>query len=501
MIKSFIYKSIILLAVLCVYLNTAPTQGQQVLSQIKAEEDKDETRISSEQLQKSEIKDIADTIENPEKRQKLLRQLRILAEVETDENKLAESENSAAETSTETATSHWLFSGLKTIWQHLSSPHKVDHLLRRCVLTAILIGAIITVWLLLKRKHLNKDNAPRLLRLPSGIAFIVTGGALFAWIWGLPLHNAFTNPAGRQFLKSAFTVVAIIVGGWILWRVFNSYITKRTFAWHPQIEQNRRLQTLLPLFRNILRIIIFVVVLMLLLAELGINIAPLLAGAGVVGIAIGFGAQTMVKDILTGFMVLAENAISVDDWVIIGSYSGQVEGLTIRHIRMRDIKGNVHIVPWSSVEGITNQTKDFGYAVFEAGVAYRENIDEVIEVIKTVAAEMREDPEINKDILSELQVLGVIELGDSAVVIRTRFKTSPFRKWFLERRFRQLVKNRFDELGIEIPYPHTTLYFGESKQGTAPPARVKINNTSPEDENGAASQNSSENQPPNNRKA
>lgn len=505
LMKSFIYKSIILLAIACVYLNTSQIQGQQALSKgTKGEEENVENKNENEtagELKESEIIDIADTIEDPEKRKKLIQQLRILAEVEANKDKPLKAEGADAEASTETVASHWLFAGLKTIWSRLSSPHEVDHLLRRCILTAILIGALVTVWILLKRKRLNKDNAPRWLRFPAGIAFLLIGGALFTWIWGLPLHKAFTNPAGREFLKSASTIVAIIIGGWVVWRILNHYITKHAFALQNRIKQNRRLQTLLPLFRNILRIFISIVVGMLIIAELGINIAPLLAGGGFAVLAIGFAAQSIIKDLLTGFMFLAEDAINIDDWVILGNYSGQVEGINIRHIRMRDIYGNVHIVPWGTVEGVTNQTKLFSYAVLEAGVAYRENIDEVIEVLKKVAAEMRDDEELKKDILSELQVLGVIELGNSSVVIRTRFKATPFKKWFLERNFRQRVKNRFDELGIEIPYPHTTLYFGENKQGTAPPARVQINDTGQEDENGTTPRDSSEHQPPANTQA
>jgi small conductance mechanosensitive channel len=225
-------------------------------------------------------------------------------------------------------------------------------------------------------------------------------------------------------------------------------------------------------------VILSVVTLLIVLSELGINIAPLLAGAGIVGLAIGFGAQTLVKDLLTGFFVLLENTINIGDWVLLGGHDGQVEGLTIRHVTVRDIYGNLHTVPWSSVVTITNQTREFGYAVVEVGFAYRENIDEVIEVVREVAEEMRRDPNVNADILSELQILGLIELGDSAVVVRTRFKTAPFSRWRLERDFRRRIKNRFDELGIEIPFPHQTVYFGENKQKQAPPARVEIHRES-----------------------
>lgn len=216
------------------------------------------------------------------------------------------------------------------------------------------------------------------------------------------------------------------------------------------------------------------IVTMTVLSEVGVNIAPLLAGAGVVGLAVGFGAQTLVKDVITGFLFLIEDAIAVGDVVQLGSHSGVVEAVTVRSLRLRDLSGTVHQIPFSEVTSIVNMTKDFSFALMDIGVAYRENIDDVIDVIKQVGAELRADPEFGPLIVEDIDVLGLDRFDDSAVVIRARIKTPPVKQWTVRRGFNRLLKKRFDELGIEIPYPHQTIYFGEDKEGRAPAAPVRL---------------------------
>jgi small-conductance mechanosensitive channel len=235
-----------------------------------------------------------------------------------------------------------------------------------------------------------------------------------------------------------------------------------------------RLVTLLPLASKTALIIICTMVSMIVLSELGINIGPLLAAAGVMGLAVGFGAQTLVKDIITGVFILIENSISVGDWVEVGGHEGEVENVSIRTIQLRDIEGSVHTVPFSSVSTVLNYTRDFSVSKLDISVAHREDIDRVIEVLHEIGAGMLAEPELAKDILEPLVVQGVQSLGDSSVNIRARIRTTAGMQWAMRRAFYGRMKKRFDELGIEIPFPHHTVYFGVDQQGQAPAAQVQI---------------------------
>ncbi|MCY3755547.1 MAG: mechanosensitive ion channel family protein, partial [Alphaproteobacteria bacterium] len=198
-------------------------------------------------------------------------------------------------------------------------------------------------------------------------------------------------------------------------------------------------------------------------SELGIDIAPLLAGVGIAGLAIGFGAQTLVKDVITGLFILMEDQVAVGEYVSVAGHSGIVEGLSIRTIRLRDLSGTVHVVPFGEVGTVENLTRDYSYAVIDAGVGYSEDTDRVSDVLREVAASMESDEDWRDRIIPPFEVFGVQELGDSAVVVRCRFKTPPMQQWAVAREFRRRMKKRFDELGIEIPFPHRTVYFGGGK--------------------------------------
>jgi small conductance mechanosensitive channel len=207
----------------------------------------------------------------------------------------------------------------------------------------------------------------------------------------------------------------------------------------------------------------------------------LLAGAGIIGLAVGFGAQKLVQDIITGVFILLEDAVAVGDVVKVAGIGGLVEGLSIRSIRLRDLAGNVHTVPFSSVDTVTNMTRLFSYYLADIGVAYREDTDQVADVCRGIVEEMRSEPEFAADILEPLEGLGVDQFADSAVILKARIKTRPIRQWAVGREFNRRMKKRFDECGIEIPFPHRTLYFGTDKDGSAAPVHInaepKINRT------------------------
>jgi small conductance mechanosensitive channel len=209
----------------------------------------------------------------------------------------------------------------------------------------------------------------------------------------------------------------------------------------------------------------------MILKELGIEIGPILAGVGIAGLAIGFGAQTLVKDFLSGIFVLVENQYNVGDVIKAAGVSGLVEKITLRATTLRDLEGRVHIIPNGSIEVVTNMTKEWSRFLIDVGVAYKEDVDYVMEVLAEVGEGMEKDAEYGRLILEPLAILGVDSFGDSSVNIRVMFTTQPLQQWKVGREFRRRIKNTFDEKGIEIPFPHTTIYLGE---GAPMDGRLKV---------------------------
>ena len=237
-------------------------------------------------------------------------------------------------------------------------------------------------------------------------------------------------------------------------------------------EQLKRLETLGRVFRYIAAVLITLISGMLVLAELGVSIAPILASAGVIGIAVGFGAQSLIKDYFNGFFLLLEDQVRQGDVVEVAGKGGLVEEVTLRYIRLRDYEGNVHFVPNGVITTVTNRSRSFAYAVINIGIAYRENVEEVFEVMREVAAGMRQDETLGPMILEDIDIAGVDAWADSAVVIRCRFKVQALQQWTVRRAFLLRMKKEFDRRGIEIPFPHLTLYPGQARDGSAPPLHI-----------------------------
>lgn len=219
-------------------------------------------------------------------------------------------------------------------------------------------------------------------------------------------------------------------------------------------EEEQRIRTLSRVIRYVLTVAVTVVAGLLILGEFGISVAPILGAAGVVGIAIGFGAQTLVKDYFTGFFMLLENQIRIGDVVEAGGKSGLVEELTLRYLRLRDYSGNVHYIPNSNITIVTNMSLGFAYAVIDAGVAYGEDIERVKSVMLAVGEELRKDAVFGPKILADLEMAGVDSWAASAVVIRCRFQVLPLEQWNVRREYLQRLKQAFDREKIEIPFPH-----------------------------------------------
>jgi small conductance mechanosensitive channel len=313
-------------------------------------------------------------------------------------------------------------------------------------------------------------------RLKAAATVVIVATALISVleVWSVDVLAWFESDVGRDVGSRAGSIVLIVAIAVVIWEVLSVVIEHWISQAQEDSVRSARLETLLPLARKAALIVLTVVVTMTVLSELGVNIGPLLAGAGVVGLAVGFGAQTLVKDIITGAFILVEDSISIDDFVDVGGHSGTVESLSIRTIRLRDTEGNVHTVPFSAVSSIINYTRDFGISLLEIGVAYREDIDHVVEVLNELGEELLQDPQLAKDILEPLVVQGVHRLDDSSVTIRARIKTVAGMQWSMRREFLGRMKKRFDERGIEIPFPHRTIYFGVDQHGKAPPARVQM---------------------------
>ena len=240
----------------------------------------------------------------------------------------------------------------------------------------------------------------------------------------------------------------------------------------------KRAETLSSIIRYVINVVVMLTAIVMILGELGIEIGPILAAVGVLGLAVGFGAQSLVKDLISGFFILLEDQIRVGDVVQIAGKAGVVEKINLKMTILRDLSGNVHFVPNGEINVVTNMTKGYSQYVFDIGVAYREDVDEVMQIMREVDEELRKDPDFKDDILEPLEVLGLDQFGDSALVVKARTKTKPIKQWRIGREFKRRLKRRFDEKDIEIPFPHITLYMGKDKQDQSPPLNVDLQNRS-----------------------
>ncbi|MBU2642944.1 MAG: mechanosensitive ion channel [Thiobacillus sp.] len=295
----------------------------------------------------------------------------------------------------------------------------------------------------------------------------------------MDLNALLLNDLGvwSELSRTLLRIALILVIAWVMLALSSRVIPmlRKQLQKHTHDpEQHKRLETLGRVLRYIAAVVISLVTVMLVLSELGISIAPILASAGIVGLAIGFGAQSLVKDYFTGFFLLLENQVHQGDVVEVAGLGGLVEEVTLRYIRLRDYEGSVHFIPNGSITTVTNRSRGYAYAMVDIGVAYRENIEAVFDVIREVAAEMRADATLGPLILDDLDLAGVDAWADSAVTIRFRIKVQPLQQWTVKRAFLLRLKNEFDRLGIEIPFPHLTLYPGQARDGSAPPLQLSI---------------------------
>ncbi|MBA3614005.1 MAG: mechanosensitive ion channel family protein [Nitrospirales bacterium] len=254
-----------------------------------------------------------------------------------------------------------------------------------------------------------------------------------------------------------------------LYRLEIFLLTMRDNVDKDPIAAEKRVKTLTGLLGTIFLTLIWVIAIVMGLDQIGLDITPIIASAGIAGLAVGFGAQNLVKDVINGFFMILENQVRVGDVAVVNGTGGLVEAISFRTITLRDLSGTVHIFPNGTVTTLANMSKDWSFYVMNIGVAYKEDTDRVSAVMKEVGKDLQGDPEVGPNILEPIEILGVDDFGESEVVIKARLKTLPIKQWMVGREYRRRLKKAFDQQGIEIPFPHRTLYMGEA----SPPFLVK----------------------------
>jgi small conductance mechanosensitive channel len=228
-------------------------------------------------------------------------------------------------------------------------------------------------------------------------------------------------------------------------------------------EAKKRAHTLGNILRHTLLIVIAFIAVLMILGELGIQLGPLLATAGIGALAVGFGAQSLVKDMINGFFIILENQYRIGDAIEVAGVSGLVESLSLRRTVLRDLEGRVHTIPNGEIKVVSNLSKEWSRSVLDIGISYREDVDQVIDLLSQIGKELGMEEPYKSAILEPLQILGVERFQESELVIRMMVKTVPLKQWEVGRELRRRIKNRFDEKGIQIPFPRQVLLWGEPK--------------------------------------
>ncbi|MDC0116020.1 mechanosensitive ion channel [Octadecabacter sp.] len=312
----------------------------------------------------------------------------------------------------------------------------------------------------------------RIFGLIRIVIILVAGLFVLNALEVVDLGTWLTSNFGVAASKIIVSVSTILAVSFLIWLAMTSWVDYRLNPEFGAIANNREV-TLLTLLRNAATIAIVVLTIMFSLSEIGLNIGPLLASAGVLGLAIGFGAQSMVQDIITGIFIQFENAMNVGDVVSVNGTTGTVEKLSVRSVSLRDVNGTVHLIPFSSVDMVSNFSRDFSYFVCDMGVAYRENVEEVREAMLLCFDQLKDDDNQGMFVIDDLEWFGLQSFGDSAIVLRARIKTQPGKQFGVGRAYNGYLKTEFDARGIEIPFPHQTIFFGEAKDGSTQPVNVQ----------------------------
>ncbi|WP_371231442.1 mechanosensitive ion channel family protein [Pseudomonas sp. QE6] len=335
--------------------------------------------------------------------------------------------------------------------------------LRRALLCALIAVVAMTVNGLIRRAHLrssrhgSRRSAPyveqlqnfayTLLHIANLLVFLEIG----LRVWGMSLI-AFTEGDGSAISLKLISFGTTLLVAWLVWILADTAV-QHSLGLGGKNRNNTRALTMLPLIRNVLFVTIAVIALIVALANMGMNVTPLLAGAGVIGLAIGFGAQSLVADLITGLFIIIEDSLSIDDYVDVGGHLGTVEGLTIRTVRLRDLDGVVHTIPFSEIKSIKNYSREFGYAMFRWPVPASMPIDDAVTLVHEVTRDLRGDRTISRAMWSALEMQGVESFDNGQAILRFRLKTAPIRQWEVQRAFNLRLRQKLDKAGLELAMP------------------------------------------------
>lgn len=351
---------------------------------------------------------------------------------------------------------------------------------------ALVASIIWVLWRLLNQRFMTMGTSMA-LRIPglerhmkrnlmmlrkSGYVAIVFFSVLFVLeSWGIHMFEFFrsSGPVVQAFIH---IIIIIVISGLLIEMslIIVSRIQKEAAARmlssgsNSAMEVEKRVSTLGGVLQKIVIGAIVIVAVMMVLDEIGLDIKAMLAGVGIVGLAVGFGAQNLVRDVISGLFVIFENRMRVGDVAIINGTGGLVEQVNLRTSVLRGLDGTIHVFPNGEITSLSNMTHEYSYYLFNIGVAYKEDTDNVVEVLKQVGEETMEDPDYKDAILEPIEILGVDKFADSSVIIKARIKTLPIKQWAVGREMNRRIKKRFDEVGIEIPFPHQSFYFGEASK-------------------------------------
>lgn len=362
-----------------------------------------------------------------------------------------------------------LWADLQSFAEGVMNLDPQEALIRAGLTGLVLLGAVLLLWLLHAGLRAiagsgggedGRKSKFKLSGLTSWVArLLVFAGALLLvlQIWGFDLTadgalGGFLATAGRLLLTIVIMLAAIELAQLLIGRVLGRVADR---ARNPR--RASQIRTLKPVISGVVTTALFIIAGMMVLSEIGIEIGPLLAGAGIIGLAVGFGAQSLVKDFLTGIFLIVEDIVSIGDIARIGGESGTVEDMSLRTIKLRSFDGTLHAIPYGEALIVSNLTKNFSYYVFELSIAYSADIAKALELMRETGAALQQDQEFASFIIDPIDVVGVDQLADSAVMLKARFKTLPGKQWAVGREYLKRIKLAFDDAGIEIPFPHIKL--------------------------------------------
>ncbi len=301
------------------------------------------------------------------------------------------------------------------------------------------------------------------------IGVLVVAIMAIAQAWGADVLGWIEGDVGRATLATILRIALIVAVVFAVAQLIQRGATRYIGATdaNGNLLYSNRTRTLASMARNLAVTMLVAIGIVEVLSELGVNANALLAGAGVVGLAIGFGAQTLVKDLITGLFILVGDTVRVGDVVDLGGKAGVVEAISMRTITLRAYNGDVHTIPYSSIDVVTNMTKDFSFYVFDLIVAYREDVDRVIEVLREIDSQLRREWPYRRLMLEPLEIAGVDAFRDSGVLVKARTKVRAGEQWKVGREFNRRIKRRFDQLGIELPVPQQKVTFHANAEDAA----------------------------------